>query len=103
MRKIKFLGQSIGLEWFLLSVIVVAGIFLRIEAHKHLTAISPDGIAYTGSSRKRSVRKKGAFFPKPSSDKLHDIRGGFPIIRSHPTVFWQRHTHSSVFTRKTFL
>jgi len=50
MRKIKFLGQSIGLEWFLLSVIVVTGIFLRIEAHKHLTAISPDGIAYVYGS-----------------------------------------------------
>jgi hypothetical protein len=46
MRKIKFLGLSIGLEWFLLSVIVVAGVFLRIEASNHLTSIPPDGIAY---------------------------------------------------------
>ena len=46
MRKIKFLGRSIGLEWFLLSVIVVAGAFLRIEASNHLTSISPDGVAY---------------------------------------------------------
>ena len=46
MQKIKFLGQSIGLEWFLLSAIVVGGALLRIEAHTHLTAISPDGVAY---------------------------------------------------------
>ena len=46
MRRIEFFGLSIGLEWFLLGVIVVAGVFLRIEASNHLTSISPDGVAY---------------------------------------------------------
>jgi hypothetical protein len=46
MRKIKFFGLSVGLEWLLLGLIVVTGALLRIEASNHLTSISPDGITY---------------------------------------------------------
>jgi hypothetical protein len=46
MRKINLFGLSVGLEWLLLGLIVVAGVLLRIEASNHLTSISPDGVAY---------------------------------------------------------
>ncbi|UCE28963.1 MAG: glycosyltransferase family 39 protein [Candidatus Bathyarchaeota archaeon] len=49
-RKIKFLKWTISVEWPLLAVILVAGILLRLEAHEHLTTISPDGIAYVYGS-----------------------------------------------------
>jgi len=67
MQKIKILGRSISIEWFLLSAIVIGGVFLRMEAHKHLTAISPDGVAYVYHSSQvlqgiGGFERRGPFF-----------------------------------------
>ena len=52
MRKIRFLGRWVGLEWILLFVIVAVGVSLRLEAQRHLIWIEPDGVAYVDGAVK---------------------------------------------------
>lgn len=46
MRKFSVFDRLTNLEWVLLSLIFLFGVFLRVLAQDHLRAISPDGMAY---------------------------------------------------------
>ena len=50
MRKFRFFGFSVKSEYILLTLIVIGGIILRLEASNHLRVIGPDGVAYVSSS-----------------------------------------------------
>lgn len=52
MRKIRILSRSLDLEWILLFAIVAVGVFLRLEAQRHLIWIEPDGVAYVDGAVK---------------------------------------------------
>jgi len=46
MRQMMLFKRSVDLEWILLFAIIIAGVFLRLEAQSHLRVISPDGVVY---------------------------------------------------------